>query len=470
MDILQRSKLEHIIEIIESTSPHALESAISPKKDLGIHTLFDILLNPPKSYQNKTLLPALTHGAVGALRVEIAQSTKAGFGKKSYLRIYAHALDFGQEISMTLFHPKPFMYKSFGEGAQCVVYGKLEQKGAFWHITQPKAISDFGAITMDFKTTPAKNKLLNALSALITHDTLQACGIIEPYASALYEVFHPTGEFVSAFLAHSGYFGVYLQALKFTEILHHILRLRTKNLHFRANFVCNGDYKAFVDSLPFVLTQGQSEAIESIATDLNSSTAARRLIMGDVGCGKTIVILSAVMMAYPHKSILMAPTNILAKQLYEEARRFLPPFVRLKLISAQSKDSISPKRGAQERDTQEATQGISAPRWIESTLFTQEELGDCDENTESQIASGVIESKQSLDSIKGSVCARSGASRDSLSASDSNLSKTNCDENIESNATNGVIESSKSQGIDSGSVCARSGASRDSLSASDSNI
>ena len=42
------------------------------------------------------------------------------------------------------------------------------------------------------------------------------------------------------------------------------------------------------------------------------------------------------------------------------------------------------------------------------------------------------ESKQSLDSIKGSVCARSGASRDSLSASDSNLSKTNCDENIDS--------------------------------------
>ena len=439
MDILQRSKLEHIIEIIESTSPHALENAISPKKDLGIHTLFDLLLNPPKSYQNKTLLPALTHGAVGALRVEITQSTKAGFGKKSYLRIYAHALDFGQEISMTLFHPKPFMYKSFGEGAQCVVYGKLEQKGAFWHITQPKAISDFGAITMDFKTTPAKNKLLNALSALITHDTLQACGIIEPYASALYEVFHPTGEFVSAFLAHSGYFGVYLQALKFTEILHHILRLRTKNLHFRANFVCNGDYKAFVDSLPFTLTQGQSEAIESIATDLNSSTAARRLIMGDVGCGKTIVILSAVMMAYPHKSILMAPTSILAKQLYEEARRFLPPFVRLKLISAQSKDSISPKRGAQERDTQEATQGISAPRWIESTLFTQEELGDCDENTESQIASGVIESKQSLDSIKGSVCARSGASRDSLSASDSNLSKTNCDENIESSDADFII-------------------------------
>ena len=57
---------------------------------------------------------------------------------------------------------------------------------------------------------------------------------------------------------------------------------------------------------------------------------------------------------------------------------------------------------------------------------------ECKENIESQIASGVIESSKSQGIDSGSVCARSGASRDSLSASDSNLSKTNCDENIES--------------------------------------
>ena len=427
MNLLQQAQIQHIIACSQvakslNTTPQKLQA-------VGIHTLFDLLLNPPKTYQNKTLLPALTHGTIGALRVEILQCSKAGFGKKAYLRLLARCIDFDQEISMTLFHPKPFMYKSFAQGAQCVVYGKLEQKGGFWHITQPKALSDFGAITMEFKSTPAKNKLLNALSALITHDTLQICGISEPYASALYEIFHPSQEFVSAFLAHGGYFGVYLQALKFVEILHHILRLRTKNLHFKANFVCSGDYKSFVDSLPFSLTQGQNAAIESIATDLASKVAARRLIMGDVGCGKTIVILSAVMMAYPHKSILMAPTSILAKQLYEEAKRFLPPYVRIKLITAQTKDSHTPKNRAQ---------GANALQNTESTLFAQKELEEYDEIIKSHTTNDITESKQSKALDSGNVCARSGVSGDSLLASDTQ-EQGSCNEMIESQDADFII-------------------------------
>ena len=54
------------------------------------------------------------------------------------------------------------------------------------------------------------------------------------------------------------------------------------------------------------------------------------------------------------------------------------------------------------------------------------------QSLESQIASGVTESSKSQGIDSGGVCSRSGASRDSLSASDSNLSKTNCDENIDS--------------------------------------
>lgn len=348
LDFLQQAKLQHILSFLASSKSAHTQISQIPDIDFSkltdIHTLFDLILNPPKNYQNKTLLPTLTHNAIGAVRVEITQSTKAGFGKKTYLKILAHCLDFTQTLYMTLFHPKPFMYKNFAEGAQCVVYGKLEQKGAIWTITQPKIIHDFGAITLEFKTTPAKNKILNALCALITHDTLRQCGIIEPYVSAIYEIFHPTQEFVRAFAHHNGYFGVYQEALKFVEIWHHILRLRTKNLHFQASFICNGDAKTFIDSLPFTLTQGQHEAIKSIAKDLSSHTATRRLIMGDVGCGKTIVILSAVMMTYPHKSILMAPTSILAKQLYEEAKKFLPPYIKIQLITAQTKDiSHTPK-------------------------------------------------------------------------------------------------------------------------------
>ncbi len=44
--------------------------------------------------------------------------------------------------------------------------------------------------------------------------------------------------------------------------------------------------------------------------------------MGDVGCGKTLVLLGAALMVYPKQAILMAPTSILAYQLYEEAKKF----------------------------------------------------------------------------------------------------------------------------------------------------
>ncbi|HIP62363.1 MAG TPA: ATP-dependent DNA helicase RecG, partial [Sulfurovum sp.] len=58
----------------------------------------------------------------------------------------------------------------------------------------------------------------------------------------------------------------------------------------------------------------------------------KRMVVGDVGSGKTMVILSAAMMARPHKSILMAPTSLLALQLYEEACKHLPTDMNIALV------------------------------------------------------------------------------------------------------------------------------------------
>ena len=59
--------------------------------------------------------------------------------------------------------------------------------------------------------------------------------------------------------------------------------------------------------------------------------------MGNLGSGNTNVILGCVMLAYPHKSILMAPTTILATQLYEEALKFLPAYIKVGLFLGDSK-------------------------------------------------------------------------------------------------------------------------------------
>jgi len=61
-----------------------------------------------------------------------------------------------------------------------------------------------------------------------------------------------------------------------------------------------------------------------LRNDLTSTTQKRRVIIGDVGCGKTMVMLSVAFMS--KKSIIMAPTTILANQIYQEAKKFLRDF------------------------------------------------------------------------------------------------------------------------------------------------
>ena len=63
----------------------------------------------------------------------------------------------------------------------------------------------------------------------------------------------------------------------------------------------------------------------------------RRVIMGDVGSGKTLVILAAALSVYPQSAILMAPTSILSEQIYNEAKRLLPPFMNVMLVRSGEK-------------------------------------------------------------------------------------------------------------------------------------
>ncbi len=76
----------------------------------------------------------------------------------------------------------------------------------------------------------------------------------------------------------------------------------------------------FVRNLPFELTPGQIEALKQIKADLNSDKLMRRLIIGDVGCGKTVVAEIAALMVANKGSLvaLMAPTEILANQHFLE--------------------------------------------------------------------------------------------------------------------------------------------------------
>ena len=84
-------------------------------------------------------------------------------------------------------------------------------------------------------------------------------------------------------------------------------------------------------------TGDQLKAIDDIKNDLKSDQAKRRVIMGDVGSGKSLVMFATALLAAPKKSIIMAPTSILAQQLYTEAKRLLPSDFSILLVQSGDK-------------------------------------------------------------------------------------------------------------------------------------
>lgn len=88
-----------------------------------------------------------------------------------------------------------------------------------------------------------------------------------------------------------------------------------------------GLVRQFIDGLPFELTGAQKRAVNEILTDLNSDIPMARLLQGDVGSGKTVVatimLLAGVENGY--QGALMAPTEILAQQHYNNLQQWLAP-------------------------------------------------------------------------------------------------------------------------------------------------
>jgi len=108
--------------------------------------------------------------------------------------------------------------------------------------------------------------------------------------------------------------------------------------------------RAFYELLPFELTSAQRKVIREIERDMSAPTSMNRLLQGDVGSGKTVVAVAAMMIALHngYQAAIMAPTEILAEQHYLVLRRMLDGLgVKIELLTGSL--TAKEKRAAKER-------------------------------------------------------------------------------------------------------------------------
>ncbi len=119
--------------------------------------------------------------------------------------------------------------------------------------------------------------------------------------------------------------------LKYEELFEFMFKInymKEINKENKAGYIRNIDpeeISKFIRTLPFELTEDQNKAIEEIYKDMTSSKRMNRMLQGDVGSGKTIVSVVASYINYlsHHQTALMAPTEVLAYQHYENIKEVL---------------------------------------------------------------------------------------------------------------------------------------------------
>lgn len=151
---------------------------------------------------------------------------------------------------------------------------------------------------------------------------------------------------------------LFLIQLKTQKAKQELKKFKAPQIQFKEK-----ETKAFVDSLPFKLTIAQRKSAWEIIKDLEKETPMNRLLEGDVGSGKTVVavIASLNVIWNDYQTILMAPTEILAKQHFETISKLLKKTkIKAGLMTRTDKKTNSQKKKDKDLTKLELVEKISS--------------------------------------------------------------------------------------------------------------
>lgn len=291
--------------------------------------LLKLVTDAPKGYKHSTLFKSPVEGRINILEVKVVSVQV--FGK--ILSLMFRVLSSGTFLKGVFFNYKKFHINSYRVGNEMFIKGKIERTDFGLQITNPTLSKPSDEITPIYKSS----SIAESVSRYVNYENLKKNGVPYRIINPILQMHrYPNDEVISHLELHNEFPPDILYSLKFIEALYYIKKTRKNIIEYPPLEKLDGDVESWIETLPFKLTDDQLKAIREIQKGLINSIAMRRVIVGDVGSGKTMVILASMVMAYPHKSVLMAPTSILSEQLFEEAQKFLPSNFKIKLLTSKT--------------------------------------------------------------------------------------------------------------------------------------
>ncbi len=313
--------------------PKAQQAAQS----LGLVSVGDLLEHLPRDRREARTVADLRPGENATVVVEVTSIVSRPVRRRGMRPLVEATVSDGTGPMQATFFNQPWLVQRYPRGTRLVLHGKFEARNRFrvqGHARTAEALAGAEAVAH----YPATEGLSSTqILALVRTHAGALPDVVEPLPAALRVAEglpdRPAALSVSHFPQADWDLDAGRTRLAFDELLLAQLALmrrrRTRHENVRAPAL-DGERalteRWLRDMLPFELTGDQRRALEALDRDLASSLPMQRLLMGEVGSGKTVVALYGLLRAVEHgyQGALMAPTETLAEQHFATIQSLMP--------------------------------------------------------------------------------------------------------------------------------------------------
>lgn len=327
--------------LAEPLTVDAGQKAADALETLGLHTVGDLLAHLPRGGGESRTIAALEPGETATVVVEVRGITSRPVRRRGMRPLVeATVMDTTGVMKVTFFN-QPWLERRYPPGTRLVLSGKYEARNRFkvsGHAeTTAAAGGEEGVAT--YRATEGISSL--QLHTLVREHRAAIGEVPEPLPARLRLAEALPGIQAALGAAH----GLVRAGGGATEQEHGRRRLafdellldQIVQLRLRAERRAAANAEALTDppslsetwrteQLPFTPTGDQLRAMDEVDADLARDTPMQRLLMGEVGSGKTVVALHAMLRAVEHgrQAVLMAPTETLAEQHFATIQSLMP--------------------------------------------------------------------------------------------------------------------------------------------------